>query len=66
MIKAVLWSRLAMMRGNIRNTHTRKFGGRRGFGVKHSWSWLQNIITQKRHPKDSCYIILDCSLDCYI
>ena len=27
MIKAVLWSRLAMMRDNIRNTHTQAFVG---------------------------------------
>ena len=27
MIKAVLWSRIAMMRDNIRNTHTQAFVG---------------------------------------
>ena len=37
MIKAVLWSRLAMMHDNIRNTHTHVLW-EKGFGVKHSWS----------------------------
>ena len=64
MIKAVLWSRLAMMRDNIRNTHTQVLW-EKGFRGE----TLLVLVTkygQKRHPKDSCYIILDCSLDCYI
>ena len=64
MIKAVLWSRLAMMRDNIRNTHTLVLW-EKGFRGE----TLLVLVTkygQKRHPKDSCYIILDCSLDCYI
>ena len=64
MIKAVLWSRLAMVRHNIRNTHTQVLW-EKGF----QGETLLVLVTkygQKRHPEDSCYIILDCSLDCYI
>ena len=63
MIKAVLRSRLAIMRDNIRNTHTQVLS-EKGF-----WGETLVLVTkygQRRHPKDSCYIILDCSLDCYI
>ena len=62
MIKGVLWSRLAMMRDNIRNTHTQVLW-EKGFRGE----TLLVLVTkygQKRHPKDSCYIILNCSLDC--
>ena len=63
MIKAVLWPRLAMILDNIRNTHTQVLW-EKGFRGK----TLLVLVTkygQKRHPKDSCYIILDCSVDCY-
>ena len=53
-----------MERDNIRNTHTQVLW-EKGFRGE----TLLVLVTkygQKRHPKDSCYIILDCSLDCYI
>ena len=64
MIKAVLWSRLAMMRDNISYTHTQVLW-EKGFRGD-TLLVLVAKYGQKRHPKDSCYIILDCSLDCYI
>ena len=52
-----------MMRDNIRNTHTQVLWEK---GSRETHQVLATKYGQKRHPKDSCYIILDCSLDCYI
>ena len=43
MIKAVLLSRLAMTQDSIRNTHTQMLW-KKCFRVKHSRSWLQNMV----------------------